>query len=93
MNEQISAMRQKLIEELANVADLNQLEEMRITYLGKKGSITDVLKNMKSLSNEEKKTFGQEVNLLKDEPEKTMKLQSKQKQVKINAKKHLIFFE
>ena len=80
MNEQISAMRQKLIEELANVADLNQLEEMRITYLGKKGSITDLLKNMKSLSNEEKKTFGQEVNLLKDEA--TEKIAQKIKEFK-----------
>ncbi len=67
MNEQISAMRQKLESELASATDLKQLEDMRITYLGKKGSITDLLKNMKSLSNEEKKTFGQEVNLLKDE--------------------------
>ena len=67
MNEQISAMRQKLEGELASATGLKQLEDMRITYLGKKGSITDLLKNMKSLSNEEKKTFGQEVNLLKDE--------------------------
>ena len=80
MNEQISAMRQKLIEELANATDLKQLEDMRITYLGKKGCITDLLKNMKSLSNEEKKTFGQEVNLLKDEA--TEKIAQKIKEFK-----------
>ena len=80
MNEQISAMRQKLKDELANVTTLEQLEEMRITYLGKKGSITDLLKNMKSLSNEEKKTFGQEVNLLKDEA--TEKIAQKIKEFK-----------
>ena len=80
MNEQISAMRQKLIEELANATDLKQLEDMRITYLGKKGCITDLLKNMKSLSNEEKKSFGQEVNLLKDEA--TEKIAQKIKEFK-----------
>ncbi len=80
MNEQISAMRQKLEGELASATDLKQLEDMRITYLGKKGSITDLLKNMKSLSNEEKKTFGQEVNLLKDEA--TEKIAQKIKEFK-----------
>ena len=80
MNEQISAMRQKLESELANVTELKQLEDMRVTYLGKKGCITDLLKNMKSLSNEEKKTFGQEVNLLKDEA--TEKIAQKIKEFK-----------
>ena len=47
-----------------NVADL---EAIRVAYLGKKGSITDLLKGMKDLSNEEKKTFGQDVNILKNE--------------------------
>ena len=80
MNEQISATRLKLENELANATDLKQLEDMRITYLGKKGSITDLLKNMKNLSSEEKKTFGQEVNALKNEA--TEKIAQKIKEFK-----------
>ncbi len=80
MNEQIVAMRAKLEEELANVKDLQTLENMRVTYLGKKGCITDLLKNMKSLSNEEKKTFGQEVNILKNEA--TDKIAAKMQELK-----------
>ena len=80
MNEQIVAMRAKLEEELAGVKDLQTLENMRVTYLGKKGCITDLLKNMKSLSNEEKKTFGQEVNILKSEA--TDKIAAKMQELK-----------
>jgi len=80
MNEQIVAMRAKLEEELAGVKDLQTLETLRVTYLGKKGCITDLLKNMKSLSNEEKKTFGQEVNVLKGEA--TDKIAAKMQELK-----------
>jgi phenylalanyl-tRNA synthetase alpha chain len=47
-----------------NTADL---EVIRVKYLGKKGSVTDLLKEMKDLSVEEKKAFGQKVNELKNE--------------------------
>ncbi len=80
MNEQIVAMRAKLEEELAGVKDLQTLETLRVTYLGKKGCITDLLKNMKTLSNEEKKTFGQEVNVLKGEA--TDKIAAKMQELK-----------
>ena len=47
MDNQIVAMRAKFDEELAAASDVQALEAMRVTYLGKKGSITDLLKNMK----------------------------------------------
>ena len=43
---------------------------LRVAYLGKKGSITALLKGMKELSNEERKSFGAEVNQLKAETAK-----------------------
>ena len=67
MNTQIAEMKAKIAQEVANATDLPSLDSMRVTYLGKKGLITDLMKNMKDLSPEEKKTFGQEVNALKDE--------------------------
>ncbi len=67
MNTQIAEMKAKIAQEVANATDLSSLDSMRVTYLGKKGLITDLMKNMKDLSPEEKKTFGQEVNALKDE--------------------------
>ena len=80
MDSQIVAMRAKFDEELANASDVQTLEAMRVTYLGKKGSITDLLKNMKDLSPEEKKSFGQDVNILKNEA--TEKIAAKMQQLK-----------
>ena len=49
--------------ELASTAD--ELERLRVEYIGKKGLVTELLKEMKSVPNEEKKSFGQAVNELK----------------------------
>ncbi len=67
MNEKILNLKLQLEKDLSAAEDMSALENIRVSYLGKKGSITELLKNMKDLSNEEKKTFGQEVNVLKTE--------------------------
>ena len=54
---------------LSQVNTIEELEKLRVDYVGKKGSVTDLMKEMKNLSNEEKKTFGQKVNVLKNEIE------------------------
>ena len=63
--DKISELREEFEQRLANAADLISLDKIRVDFLGKKGRITALLKGMKSLSNEEKKTFGAEVNKLK----------------------------
>lgn len=67
MLEKMKELRQKFSDTIQNIADTQKLEEIRIEYLGKKGSITGLLKSMKDLSNEERKSFGQQVNMLKSE--------------------------
>ncbi|MCB9963939.1 MAG: phenylalanine--tRNA ligase subunit alpha [Rhodospirillales bacterium] len=47
--------------------DLKTLEEVRVTALGKKGKITDLMKMLGQLDGEERKVRGQELNALKDE--------------------------
>ena len=56
---------QSLAEALSDATDPQMIEDLRVMYLGKKGYITDLLKTMKTLSLDEKKTFGQMVNELK----------------------------
>lgn len=70
MSENIISLRAKFEEEIAQVTGATELENIRVAYLGKKGSITDLLKGMKDLSVEEKKDFGQKVNIFKDEATK-----------------------
>ena len=52
-------------------------EELRIRYLGKKGEVTALLKSMGTLAAEERKSFGMQVNKLKDDVEAL--LEAKQK--------------
>ena len=66
MNQSILDLRTKLDASLAGVTEIAQLEALKVEYLGKKGSVTALMKNMGSLSPEEKKSFGKEVNELKD---------------------------
>ena len=66
MNQSILDLRTKLEADLTAVTEIAQLEALKVEYLGKKGSVTALMKNMGSLSPEEKKSFGKEVNELKD---------------------------
>ncbi len=66
MNESISTLKERLNRSLGEVCALSELETIKVEYLGKKGLITALLKNMGTLAPEERKTFGGEVNALKD---------------------------
>jgi phenylalanyl-tRNA synthetase alpha chain len=58
----------ELLKALANVKTLNEIEQIRIQYLGRKGIITNLAKetDFSKLSPEEKKNFGQKLNQLKN---------------------------
>ena len=90
MNESILELRAKLDEAIQNVTAAPELEALKVEYLGKKGSITALLKNMGKLSPEEKKEFGSQVNALKDYAaeqiaNKTAVLQEQELQKELNA--------
>lgn len=89
MEEKIIGLKNQFETELGKAENLAELENIRVAYLGKKGSITDLLKGMKALSNEEKKAFGQKVNQLKtfvsDKiADKTKELKAKEIEAEIN---------
>lgn len=65
MDNKILSLKEKFVSELDKIDNLADIESIRVSYLGKKGSVTDLLKGMKELSNDEKKAFGQKVNELK----------------------------
>lgn len=65
MDEKIKGLQDRFEKELSQISALPDIENIRVSYLGKKGSVTDLLKGMRELSNEEKKSFGQQVNELK----------------------------
>lgn len=67
MKEKLQELKSKLESELKNAENSEALEGLRVKYLGKKGSITDLLKGMKDLSPDERKSFGALVNELKQQ--------------------------
>ncbi len=67
MADKTVALKENFALALSNVTNMEELEKVRVEYLGKKGFITELMQEMKSLSPEEKKTFGQTVNVLKNE--------------------------
>ena len=54
---------------IAALASLKDLIEYRNSLVGKKGTLTEMLKNVASLSPEEKKTFGKDLNSLRTDVE------------------------
>lgn len=62
-----------ILQEINNSSTLDEIEKIRIKYLGKKGSISIEMKSLSSLSIEEKKNKGQELNTFKSFFEKELK--------------------
>ncbi|MCR2063563.1 phenylalanine--tRNA ligase subunit alpha [Campylobacter helveticus] len=58
---------QKFIDEIQNAKTLNELENLRIAVLGKKGSLTAEFAKLKDLEGEEKKEFAAKINNLKED--------------------------
>lgn len=67
MSEKTTQLKAAFLDALAGADNMEALEKIRVEYLGKKGLVTELLKDMKNLSPEEKKVFGQAVNVLKEE--------------------------
>ena len=70
MKAQLQAIRDVAIGAIKNANDQNEIEALRVKYLGKKGELTAILKQMGSLSPEERPIMGQLVNEAKQEVEK-----------------------
>lgn len=67
MIEKISNLRDAALDKIKAAATSNEVEELRVKLLGKKGELTDMLKDLKNMAIEERKQFGQEANELKNE--------------------------
>ena len=76
MKQQLEAIRAAALEAIATCANSGELEALRVKYLGKKGELTAVLKQMGKLSPEERPVMGQMANAVRDELEKAMEAQA-----------------
>ncbi|WP_276881256.1 phenylalanine--tRNA ligase subunit alpha [Anaerococcus tetradius] len=79
MEENLKKVLETFAQEIVDAKSLDDLEKLRIKYLGKKGEITDLKKSIAKLPNEEKPEAGKLINKTSKEIEE--KLASKNKEI------------
>ncbi len=62
----ISDISQQALQAVAAAADLNQLDQVRVNYLGKKGLFTQQMKELAGLAPDERRAAGQLINNAKE---------------------------
>ena len=72
MKEQLEIIRREALSALEQAADSQALEALRVKYLGKKGELTAVLKQMGRLSPEERPVMGQVANAVRADIEEKL---------------------
>ena len=88
MRERINNINTSFKEKVSIIETLNELNDLRVKYLGKNGEVTELLKSLKNCSPSEKPVMGKLINELRKDVEKVIfeyeaKLQAKEKAKKI----------
>jgi len=63
----IEALKSEIVETVKAANDIDTLEEVRVSALGKKGKVTGLMQTLGTLSPEQRREMGQALNRLKDE--------------------------
>jgi len=69
MKEKLEAIKAAALQELKDAVIKTELENIRVKYLGKKGELTQILRGMGQLSNEERPTVGKLANEVREDIE------------------------
>lgn len=72
LKDELQTIGTKALQELHSAKDQKQLDNLRVHYLGKKGSLTAILKQMKNLSAEERPVIGKLANEIRSNIEQTI---------------------
>ena len=62
MKERLEAIKKAALEKIEQADAMDSLNDIRVSVLGKKGELTQVLKGMKDVAKEERPIVGQMVN-------------------------------
>ena len=83
MSDKITLVQNEALNAIENAKTLEELNEVKVAYLGKKGQIQALMQEMRALPKEEKPAFGQKVNVCKQQV--TEVLEKKQQELEVNA--------
>lgn len=87
MKEQLKAIEDEALSMLEEIQDIRELDEIRVSFLGKKGKLTGILKGMGSLSAEERPVIGQMANEVRNKLEDAVQKAKKELQKKERKEK------
>ncbi len=86
-NQEIKNMKEKFIEDLNNITNLNELNEIRITYLGKKSMLVAFNKSLGQMEEDKRKEVGVWLNELRNYiNDKLERLKSNMELIALNKK-------
>ena len=87
MKEKVNSIKENAIKEIKAADTLQNLNDLRVMYLGKKGKLTEILRGMGSLSPEERPVMGALVNEAKEEvSNEIVKREEELKKIELNKK-------
>ena len=72
MQNRLDEIRDGLLQKLQEAKDGQQVEQLRVAVLGRKGELTAIMRTMGSLKPEERPAFGQKVNQLRQRLEEAL---------------------
>ena len=73
--ENILNLKAEILEQINATQDLKSLDEIRVSVMGKKGKLTELMKGLGSLPLEEKIALGKSLNVVKSEIDKAIETQ------------------
>ncbi|MDA1024684.1 MAG: phenylalanine--tRNA ligase subunit alpha, partial [bacterium] len=65
MKNELKNLRAEILEAIEGVSDLSGLEDLRVKYLGRKGTLPNLLKGLKGLADDARKEAGAFANEVK----------------------------
>ena len=78
MVERINELKLQAKERISLASSSNDIENLRVKYLGKKGKVVEILKDLKNIEPEKRKEIAMVANQAKDEIEKNLELKKEE---------------
>lgn len=78
MVERINELKLQAKERISLASSRNDIENLRVEYLGKKGKVVEILKDLKNIKPEKRKEIAMVANQAKDEIEKNLELKKEE---------------
>lgn len=78
MNDKLKELRENFLKAIGKSSSIEEVEKLKVSVIGRKGSLTEVLRSLSSLPIPERKTVGEKANVLRSEIESAIEAKIKE---------------